>query len=64
MAIAFSVRPAKTRPSEENTPSLRPGPDHLDGDRSVERKMPGPVDDTHAASAQLPKDFITGQHRQ
>ena len=35
-------------------------PDHLEGDRSLERPLEGLVDDPHAATAEQPKDFVAG----
>ncbi len=40
--------------------SVCPGEDHLESDESVRLRLPGLVDDTHAAVTQLAENFITG----
>ena len=37
------------------------GPDHLQGDGPVEADLPGPVDDAHAAAAELGLDLVVAE---
>ena len=44
-------------------PRVRPGQDHLQGHEPIEPDLPGLVDDTHAAAAELAEDLVIGDHR-
>jgi hypothetical protein len=39
------------------------GEDHLQGDDAVELELAGPLDDAHAAAAQLSEDLVAGDGR-
>ena len=39
------------------------GQDHLQGDQAVQARLPGLVDDAHAAPAQLAQDFVIADER-
>ena len=43
---------------------LRDGSEHLDRDRPSDRRLPGAIDDAHAAAADFLNDFVTGDGRQ
>ena len=43
---------------------MRPGQQHLEGDRAVEAQVPGPVDDAHAAMAEQRLHPVAGNLRQ
>src|SRR5207248_2883617 len=45
------------------TAGVGPGEDHLQGHEPLELLLPGLVDDTHTAPAQLAKDFIARHGR-
>src|SRR5262249_19313109 len=42
---------------------VRRGPNHLEGYRAVQADLPGPVDDAHAAPAELTLNLVAGQDR-
>src|SRR5262245_12927612 len=42
---------------------VTPGQDHLERHSAMETELPGLVDDAHAASSQLPQDFVAWYNR-
>src|SRR5262249_11639519 len=44
-------------------PGVGPGQDHLQRDRPLQRRLPGPVDDAHAAPPQLPQHLVARDRR-
>ena len=56
-AASASVR-KRCRSSAAGQPA---GQDHLQGDDAVEPALPGPVDDAHAAAADLLEQFVIAE---
>jgi hypothetical protein len=53
--LGLAAEPGQLRPAGAFLPE-----DQLEGDDTAEGRLPGAVDDAHAAAAQLPQDLVAG----
>ena len=49
--------------ARSTAPARSPGQDHLQGNQPIQADLPRPVDDAHAAAAELTQDLVAGYRR-